>query len=189
MADQNADDGAPLDTRVVLRDVMERFTEGLDKREALENKRTTRIRWMVILLGVVVVMVGSHMFTLIYTMANDMNNMSEQMTKMSKYMDSMHANMGSMNTHMASMSGDMGVMKTAMVPMAEHVAVMSGDMGEMNAAMQAVPTMQQDVHRMSNTMGYMQQDTHWMRNGVGHMARDTGAMSEPFRAMNFFMPF
>ena len=49
--------------------------------------------------------------------------------------------------------------------------------------------MQRDVNRMTNTMSYMQQDTHWMRNGVGSMARDTGAMGQPFRAMDFFLPY
>ena len=185
-----------MDTRVALRETLNLLREDYEQREKLEKRKSQRTIGFLVLIGIIAFMVGGHMFTVIHTMEDDMTNMSKQMTDMSLYMNSMHENMasmnasmGTMNTNMASMSGDMRVMRTAMVPMAQNVAVMSANMTEMNDTMKSVPAMQRDVHRMTNTMNYMQQDTHWMRNGVGSMARDTGAMGQPFRAMDFFLPY
>lgn len=100
-----------------------------------------------------------------FTMAEDMNQMRDDMT--------------SMNFQITDMRKSIYVMQGSILDMDKTMGTMSTNMGHMS----------QDISTMNASMGRMQYDTLLMRQGVGNMATDTGAMSVPFRAMDNFIPF
>lgn len=159
------------------------------------TKQNQMPKWYAGIAGLVAVIIGLWVASLIISMVDDMNNMSAKMSFMetymknmgegdrasgeASYMASMAGNMSKMSTDMAAMRQDMGAMNTSM-------GTMSGDMSQMN---NNVGTMTKAVDSMSGSVGRMNVDTNIMRNGVQRMARDTGYMGQPFRAMDSVVPW
>lgn len=141
--------------------------------EAAKNKRNKH--WN-ILTGIGATVLGVIMMAFILSIWKDMNVMRESMQDMRVYMQSMSGDMGSMKTDMHAMNTSMGSMKDDF----SVVRVVMTDMQENMTP--SVVRMSQDVARMSHNV----QGMHW---GVTRMASDTDAMSEPFRAMNDFIPW
>lgn len=209
-ADQMSEMNALLEERNrLLQEQNEATRREMTERLSAQDKQGGRYRWYTGLLGVVAVVVGAWVMTIIVSITDDMDKMRLYMQNMGEergphanpsYMQSMASNMstmrgdmqamrismGDMDGSMGQMSGDMKAMKKSMGTMQGDITVMSSSMGNMS----------QDVAQMNGSMGSMTQsiqrmnyDTAVMRTGVANMSSDTNAMGQPFRAMDAVMPW
>jgi len=179
---------------------LENLNQHLEERnrvlEKQLGKRASAAKWYAALAGLVAVIVGVWVYSLILNLGRDMHDMSTQMQQMHVYMQNMAAgdpvegeasymssmahnidrmadDIGVMRIEMKQVSGDINVMRTAMTDM-------SGDIGKMNVAMHDLGG---DMKSMRENIGGMAQSVGHMNRNVGRLSRDAQNLRNPFPGM------
>jgi len=179
---------------------LENLNQHLEERnrvlEKQLGKRAGAAKWYAALAGLVAVIVGVWVYSLILNLGRDMHDMSTQMQQMHVYLQNMAAgdpvegeasymssmahnidrmadDIGVMRIEMKQVSGDINVMRTAMTDM-------SGDIGKMNVAMHDLGG---DMKSMRENIGGMAQSVGHMNRNVGRLSRDAQNLRNPFPGM------
>lgn len=150
------------ETREVLDELLHDIHADLERRENIESHFTTRLKWGVMLAGLLALIAGVLMFRLI---------------------DQMDDHMQSMAIVMQQMGHQLGAMQHAVVKIGDDTQqIVSGlhgiqvSMDNIQRPMQVLPPMQKDVASMADNMAAM-------RAQVGHIAGNTSVMQRPFNFM------
>jgi len=172
MANQDSSHGQDSSNEMMtlVRDSMHDFHESMRLREELSiriAKRTTLIiRFS--MLGMLVL--GIAMFTLIFTLTSNMNDITKRMIQM---------------------SSDMQNMNTQFVLVVENMENMNASINDMRNAIQTMPKMAESVNKMGDGFPILISDlsritehTYAIQGNMGNMTKDMANMSRQFTQLN-----
>jgi hypothetical protein len=162
------------ETRSVLRELMLQLHTDLERRERIEAHFTRRLRWSLLLLGLVALLAAGLMYRLIDQMDSHMHAMSLQM--------------GQMSNSVIAMEQAVGAIGSDTHRIVNGLAKIEGGMADIDRHMASLPAMQRDVARMSGSVGVMSGEMGALRAQVGGIAGNTAVMQRPFRFMDGFLP-
>ena len=157
-----------LDTRVVLKDLMQALHQDFDQREAFQQKAERRLKIWLAMVAIGILVVGVYLFWL---------------------MNTMNANMASMTKSMTRMTGDIAIMRQEFQSVSSAMDTMKQDMGSVATSVSVVPDIAQTVKKMAWDMKQINMAVHGMNAGMGHMTRDVNKMTHPGQMMRSFFPF
>ena len=166
------------------------------------GKRANAAKWYAVLAGLLAVMVGVWVYSLMLEMSRNVGDMSTHVGQMQVYMknlgggesgkgaasfmsgmahdtDQISVDIGIMRKAMQQVTGDIGAMRTVMEGVRVDIGSMNGIMGNLGGDMRL---MSDDVAGMARSMGHM-------NRSVDSLARGADALRAPFPTMDSVMPW
>ena len=171
---EGRDPRVSAETRAVLRELMLDLHTDLERRERIEAHFTQRLRWSVVLLGLIAVLAGGLMYHLIDQMDSHMQTMSQQMQRMTASVAGMHAAVAEIGADTHRIVEGLGQIEQGMLAI--------------EAPMRSLPAMQQDVGRIGHAVISMGAEMNALRAEVGGINASNAIMRRPFRVMDGFLP-
>jgi hypothetical protein len=162
------------ETRSVLRELLLQLHADLERRERIEGHFTRRLRWSLLLLGLVALLAAGLMFRLIDQMDSHMHVMSLQMKQMT--------------ASVSAMENAVGVIGADTHRIVDGLVQIRAGMADIDRHMASLPAMQQDVAHMSGAVSVMSGEIGALRAEVDGIAGSTAVMQRPFRFMDGFLP-
>lgn len=165
------------------------------------GRRVSAAKWYALVAGLVAVMVGFWVYSLMQQMSASVDGMSSDIGQMRVYMKNMgrggpaQANAGSaMAKDLARMASDTAIMRAAMQQvtgdiraMRSAIEGMRGDIGSMNRTLAGLTGQMQ---MMGDNVASMAQSLDYMNRNVGRLSRDVnGGFRGPFPSMDSVMPW
>ncbi len=165
------------------------------------GRRANAAKWYALVAGLVAVMVGFWVYSLMQHMASSVDGMSSHVGKMQVYMKNMSAggqgngsSVSAMNTTLDRMAKDTAIMRAAMEQvtgdiraMRSAIEGMRGDIGSMNRTLAGLTG---EMQMMGDNVASMAQSLDYMNRNVGRLSRDVnGGFRGPFPSMDSVMPW
>jgi uncharacterized protein YoxC len=154
-----------MDTRIVLKTLMDELHEDFDQREDFQRKADKRLKIWLWVIGIGLMTVGSYLFWLMLTMNQNMALMTQSVQQMTGDVSIMRREFQKVSINMTTMATDLHGMKQDMTVITSSVQQMSKDMNQMNIAV------------------------YNMNRGVTWMSHDVNKLSRPWQMMRSVFPF
>ncbi|RMG34239.1 MAG: hypothetical protein D6720_09850 [Gammaproteobacteria bacterium] len=165
------------------------------------GRRASAAKWYALVAGLLALMVGFWVYSLMQPMAANVDAMSSHLGKMQGYLRNLNAGgpgrpgsmAGGTGKNLDRMAEDIGIMRAAMQQVTGDIRAMRtaiegmrGDIGSMNRALSGLMGQMQ---MMGDNVASMAQSLDYMNRNVGRLSRDVNGFRGPFPSMDSVMPW